>query len=163
MTIRMIAGVSQNGVIGITKGGVGVIPWSYPADLKRFKERTMNSTIIMGRTTWESIGRALPARSNIVISRTIVQNNKVLTCSSIGEALAGTREDVWLIGGEGIFREGMKYADEIDVTIIPKIVEDSSSVRFPWINPMEFRLASSTFGEDGMIHLLYARPVSITK
>ena len=82
----------------------------------------MGGAIIMGRKTWESIGRALPGRKNIIVSRTLdptpPKGTEVFL--DLPEALSEYSElDNWLIGGAGIYKEGMKHAQEIDITYVP--------------------------------------------
>lgn len=142
--IKMIVAVSENMVIG--KGNT--IPWSYPEDLKHFKKMTLNSTIIMGRNTFESLGsKPLPKRRNVVITRGYLLN--AITFTNLGIAieeaktpkfnvLTNTQEevssDIWLIGGKSIYEEGMRYADEIHITRIPEYIEGVDVVKFPEIH-----------------------------
>lgn len=147
--IRMIAAVSRNGVIGQDNK----LPFDYPEDLKFFRKMTAGSTVIMGRKTFESIGRALPKRRNIVISRNKVDAEGVETFSSLQAAYDDTKKfyalpdnmtqpyDVWLIGGSSIYRDGMQFANEIYLTLIPEIIEGENVVRFPWISPLEFKVS----------------------
>lgn len=153
--IKMIAAVSKNGVIGQDNK----IPWSYPEDMKFFRKMTAGGTVIMGRKTWESIGRLLPKRRNIVISRSKVEFEGLETFSSVEKAVisampamtssGGTvMPDVWLIGGSSIYREGLKYANEIYVTLIPDVVEGEGLIFFPWVNPVDYHYAELIHLED---------------
>ena len=153
--IKMIAAVSKNGVIG--KRSTNDLPWSkdkYLADMKWFRSSTANSTVIMGRSTFESMGsKPLPKRRNIIISRNKVNNVETYNSleKAIHEANTFTLEersqedfinpDVWLIGGSNIYREGMKYADEIFLTLIPEEVSGDDLVYFPFVNPNVFEIA----------------------
>jgi dihydrofolate reductase len=133
----MIAAVSFNGIIGID----GKIPWNYPADMKYFRECTKNSTIIMGRKTFEEISKALPKRRNIVISSRPVDAPDVETFSNIADAIFKYKDepaDIWFIGGASIYQAGMAYAEEIHLTLTPDVIEGENPVRFPWINPLDF-------------------------
>jgi len=143
--IKMIAAVSQNGYIGLD----GKLPWHYPEDMKLFASKTKNSTIIMGRKTFESIGsRPLPNRRNIVISRLanglgVLNHEGIEVFASVPEALdtCDNGKDVWIVGGERIYEAGMEFADEIHLTIVPNWIDVSygqEAARFPWINPLEF-------------------------
>ena len=147
MTIKMIAAVSFNGIIGID----GKIPWNYPADMRHFRECTKNSTIIMGRKTFEEISKALPNRRNIVISSKPIDAQGVETFSNIADAIfeandisaikpAHDLQDIWLIGGASIYEAGMAYAQEIHLTLTPDIVEGENLVKFPFINPRQFHI-----------------------
>lgn len=134
----IIVAVSPENVIGLD----GRIPWYYPSDLKRFKRLTTGTTIIMGRLTWESLGRALPNRRNIVISNTLPQLASALlgieVFRSIDEALAVSTGDVWFIGGAKVYEEAMKHVDVIDVTYVPDSVHNTTAIKFPAIDEMIF-------------------------
>lgn len=128
--VGMIVAVSPEGVIGLH----GKLPWHYPADLKRFKRLTMGATIIMGRLTYESIGKPLPGRRNLVVTRGAITG--VECFSSLPSALAAaTTEHSWLIGGAKIFDEGMTLADVLDVTYVPDSIQDPTAVKLPPIDP----------------------------
>jgi dihydrofolate reductase len=119
MRISLLVAASENNVIGKDNQ----LPWHISHDLKRFKLLTMGHHIIMGRKTHESIGKALPGRINVVITRN--QNYKAEGClvvHSVEEALMKSSEDneVFVIGGEEIFRETLPVADNIYYTCIHK-------------------------------------------
>jgi dihydrofolate reductase len=123
----MIASIwaqTHEGIIG--KGGR--IPWHYPGDFKRFKRVTSGGAVIMGRNTFESIGKPLPNRLNIVVSWTAALEG-VLVARSIEEALAlaSERKDVWFIGGSRVYTAAMEHVDVIDVTYVPDEIETSPS------------------------------------
>lgn len=140
MIVGMIAAVSRNGVIGKNNS----IPWNYPEDTRFFKVMTSTtkipSVVIMGRKTFESVGSIpLPKRRNIVITSKPI--DEVETYESVDQAMdkIGREEvDVWFIGGAGIYREGMKYAKVIYLTMIPESVEGNDVSCFPWIDPTQF-------------------------
>lgn len=165
--IGLIAAVSQNGVVGNANNE---IPWSYPEDLKYFKQQTLNSTIIMGRATYESMGsRPLSKRTNIVISSKEIEkkDNLCRSKSLYKSILASSMEpnsgkNTWLIGGTNIWREGMKYADTIQLTLIPEVIEGDNLTYFPWIDPKQFELSiitpmPSEFGESKLSIAIYNR------
>jgi len=129
VTIRIIVAVSPEGAIGLG----GRIPWRHPGDLKRFKKLTVHTTVIMGRNTWESLGRPLPDRRNVVVTSRPLEG--VETFPDLASALASARGDVWLIGGARIYEEGMRYAGELDVTYVPDRVPDPAAVKLPPIDP----------------------------
>ena len=129
--IGLIVAVSPEGVIGLH----GKIPWRHPGDMKRFKRLTTGATVIMGRKTWESIGKPLANRRNIVISHSVIDTRGVDTFSNIGDALATCEGDVWFIGGARIYEDAMKHADLIDVTYVPDRINDPEAVKFPAIDP----------------------------
>lgn len=134
--IGIIAAVSSNGVIGVN----GKIPWEYPEDLKYFRITTLNSTIVMGRHTFDSIGKPLPKRNNVVITSSKSDIPGVTIFKSISEFMDHRPDGpVWFVGGAKIYEEAMEYADQIHLTLIPTLVSDPNSVKFPWINPMKFK------------------------
>jgi dihydrofolate reductase len=132
MKISIIVAVSKNGVIG-SEGG---LPWHIPEDLKRFKKITQHHPVIMGRKTYESIGKILPQRENIIITRqkdyhiegaAIVHSfqDALELCQSMDT------EEVFVIGGESIYREALKHLDRIYLTRIHREYEGEST--FPEI------------------------------
>lgn len=129
--LGMIVAYSPRRVIGIGNR----IPWHYPADLKRFKALTQGSTVIMGRNTYESIGRPLPNRRNLVVTRGAIAG--VECVPSLGEALQRCEGPVWIIGGARLYEEGLARADFIDVTLVPDDPPPENAVCFPEI-PAEF-------------------------
>ncbi len=138
VTIGMIAAVTQNGVIGIENK----IPFDYKEDLKFFKHKTTGSTVIMGRKTFEGIGRPLPNRDNFVITSGTIEREGITTFTSLDDAIlhADKEKDIWLIGGSKIYEAGMVFADRIVLTITPDVEEREPAIRFPWINPSKFKL-----------------------
>src|SRR5262249_12367899 len=124
----IIVAVSPERVIGLR----GKIPWHYPGDLKRFKEVTMGATIVMGRRTFESIGRPLPGRRNVVVTSHPIA--AVECFPTLSAPLAAGDGPLWFIGGARIYEEAMAYADLIDVTFVPDRIDDPEAVRFPVID-----------------------------
>ena len=115
--ISLIVAHDKNRVIGYENK----MPWHLPGDLQYFKEVTMGKPIIMGRKTFESIGRPLPGRRNIVITRNKQYNSDgIETVSSLDEALMLTKndEEVMIIGGEQIFRLALPLANRLYITQI---------------------------------------------
>lgn len=123
--VSLIVAVANGGVIGANN----TIPWRLPEDMRYFKEKTMGKPIVMGRLTYESLGRPLPGRPNIVLSRTnpslpegvfhesgiaggiALAKSLILADSSLGN-------EVMIIGGAAIYREAMPYIDKMYVTEI---------------------------------------------
>lgn len=124
------------GIVAIAKnfaiGKDGKLPWHYSADLKFFKQTTLNHTVVMGFNTWESIGKPLPKRLNIVLSRkrNIESQPNVLLVRNREEVLALSKYlncDLFVIGGAETYKN---FADAIEkwiVTKIPEIVEDADA------------------------------------
>lgn len=115
--ISLIVAHDHNHVIGYENG----MPWHLPGDLQYFKQKTMGKPMIMGRKTFESIGRPLPGRRNIVVTRDVnYRADGIETATSIEEALAlaGDVPEIMIIGGEQIFRLSMELTDRIYITKI---------------------------------------------
>lgn len=131
MAIILIVAVAENGIIGAG----GKIPWHISDDLKRFKRLTMGHPIIMGRKTWESIGRPLPGRENIVVTRDPKYHADGATVvHSVRDALklAHSRghEDAFVIGGGEIYKEALPLADRIELTrVLASFAGDASFPR----------------------------------
>lgn len=124
MQIVLVVAMSENRVIGRDGG----LPWQISADLKHFKAVTMGSPIIMGRKTWDSIGRALPGRRNIVITRNAEFTlGDADTVTTIDAALALCRDDdaekAMIIGGGQIYAETIKIADVIELTEVHETID----------------------------------------
>ncbi len=128
-----IVAMSEDRIIGLNGG----LPWHYSADLKRFKRRTIDTTVIMGRRTWESIGcKPLPRRRNIVITGAEFTDADCFT--TIESALATCTPPIWFIGGAQLYAAVLPYCDIIDVTYVPDVVTDPDAVRFPEIDVGEW-------------------------
>ena len=115
MKIIIIVARSTGGVIGRNNE----LPWRLPSDLQHFKKHTMDSPIILGRKTWESLGRPLPNRRNIVISRSpTFTAESAETFDSLEKALAVCKnaEKVFIIGGANVYQQAMDLADEMLIT-----------------------------------------------
>ncbi|MDP9002925.1 MAG: dihydrofolate reductase [Myxococcota bacterium] len=131
----MIYAVSPQGVIGVG----GKIPWRYLGDWKRFKRVTMGSTVVMGRKTFESIGKPLPGRQNLVVTSHGIALPDIECVRTIEEALGhASADDVWFIGGARIYQDAMRYVDVIDVTYVPDYADGADVVRAPMIDEMVF-------------------------
>lgn len=130
--------MARNRVIG-NRGGM---PWHLPADLKHFKAVTSGHPIVMGRRTYESIGRPLPNRLNIVVSRSAPSVPVgVLVAASLNEAIDMADADrVMVIGGGQIYHEALKIADRMELTLIDAEVDGDT--RFPAWAAREWRLAA---------------------
>ena len=150
-----IVAMTRDRVIGVDGG----MPWHYGEDLKRFKRRTLGCAVIMGRVTWDAIGRKeLPGRRNIVISRSVVAG--VEHYGGIEPAMEACREqDLWVIGGEQIYRVAMEYLNLLDITWVPDVIERDDVARFPeidggcWTAESELALP----GNVGLTNIVYRR------
>jgi len=115
MKIVLVAAVGENGVIG----RAGQLPWRLKSDLAHFRALTIDRPVIMGRKTFQSIGRPLDRRTNIVVTRQAGWSaNGAVTASSLDDALdkAGNAADVMVIGGGEIYRAALTRADRIELT-----------------------------------------------
>ena len=124
--IKLIVAVSKNMVIGDSNKLI----WHLPADLKRFKEVTTGHPIVMGRKTFQSIGRPLPNRRNIIITRD--EDFEVEGCeivNSIEEALLLTNSDCFIIGGGEIYKQTIHLAEQIYMTVVDE--EFEGDTKFP--------------------------------
>ncbi|HLU00100.1 MAG TPA: dihydrofolate reductase [Burkholderiaceae bacterium] len=132
---QIVVAYARNRVIGRDNG----LPWRLPGDLAHFKRVTMGSPIIMGRKTWESLGRPLPGRLNVVISRNPnYQAEGATVCGSLEQAVSACRPAprVCIIGGEQLFRESLGSIDEIIATEIHADIEGDTF--FPELNAQEW-------------------------
>lgn len=138
--IRLIVAKSDNNVIGRNNQLI----WRLSNDLKHFKEITTGHPIIMGRKTFESIGRALPNRSNIVITRNRNFTVKdVITAHSLNEAIEiakNLNENIFIIGGGKIYEQAIDLADILEVTEVHEHFEGDAY--FPTIDPKTWRETS---------------------
>jgi len=126
--LGLIAAVASNGVIGAHGG----LPWRLPEDLRFFKLQTMGHPVIMGRRTWESIGRPLPGRRNIVVTRTAgLQAEGATVVDSLAAALAACagEKEAFVIGGAELYRAALPVAERLVLTEIHR--EFDGDVRFP--------------------------------
>jgi len=142
LSVVLVAAVGENGVIGRE----GQLPWRLKSDLQHFKMVTLNRPMIMGRKTFESIGRPLPGRTNIVLTRDLglVAPGCVLATSwdaAFGFAREDARrrqvDEVMIIGGSDVFAETLPFADRLEITRVH--ASPSGDVRFPPIDPAVWR------------------------
>ena len=137
MKLILIAALNKNRVIGRD----GKIPWHIPEDLQRFKKITSNHTVLMGRKTFESIGKPLPNRRSVVISRNKdLAIDSVEIFSTVVSALSAlhNEEKVFVIGGGEIFTQAIDLAQELQLTIVDN--DESGDVFFP---PYEYLIGKS--------------------
>ncbi len=146
MEIILIAAMAANRVIG--RGAE--IPWHIPGEQQRFKNTTMGHTLVMGRKTFESIGRPLPGRKTVVISRRPgYRAAGCLVAHSLDEALALCSADqrVFIAGGGEIYRQALPRADKLILTILDRTVE--GDIFFPEMVAEQFELAGEERVEGG--------------
>ena len=144
---------ASNGVIGRD----GQLPWRLPADLKRFKALTTGKPMVMGRKTFDSIGRALPGRRTIVITRQADwRHPDVETVHSLDDALglAGPEGEVFVAGGGEVYRLAMPFAHRLLITEVDQ--EPEGDVRFPEIDPTQWH-ETAREQRDGFAWVTYER------
>lgn len=130
--VTIIAAIAENNALGKNNQLI----WHLPADLKRFKKTTLNHVVIMGRKTFESLGKPLPNRTNIIITRD--KNYKAESCivvNSLTEALkvaAKEDENPFILGGAEIYKQAIPFTDRLDLTFVYHKFE--ADVFFPEID-----------------------------
>jgi dihydrofolate reductase len=133
--VIIIVAIADNGVIG----NQGTLPWHLPSDLRHFKETTFGFPIIMGRKTFEAIGKPLPGRDNIVLTRDpdrVIPGCLVVSSLPAALELCRAKEKAFIIGGGDIFRIALPVTDTIIVTALERPV--AGDVTFPPIEPEQF-------------------------
>ncbi len=146
--LSLVVAASSNNIIG--RGGE--LPWRLPADLAHFKRLTMGAAILMGRKTYDSIGRPLPGRKSIVLTRDVswrAIHDEVLVAESLDQAIAiaaqaevELKTQVFVIGGGEIYRLALPQANRIYLTRVHTTVVEGDAT-FPELDPAEWRLTSS--------------------
>jgi dihydrofolate reductase len=135
--LGMIAAVGKGGVIG----KAGQVPWRIPEDLKHFKATTLGHAIVMGRKTWDEVGKPLPGRTSVVVSRrALALPEGVIVAPDIETAIAAAHTidpSPWIIGGGEIYRLAMPFATHLSITWVDREVEGGEAF-FPKI-PADFR------------------------
>lgn len=124
--IAIVVAVARNGVIGRDGG----LPWHLPADLRRFRELTLGKPIVMGRATHESIGRPLPGRTNIVLTRDRAYRRDGIVVIHSPEEAIGAGEDAMIVGGAEVYRAFLPSTGRIHLTVVE--CEPDGATRFPF-------------------------------
>lgn len=144
--LALIVAVAKNGVIG--KGGQ--LPWRIPEDLRHFRRLTSGHAVIMGRRTWDEVGKPLPNRRNLVVTRTAgLELPGAEVFSSVEEAIARARETdpmPFVIGGAQIYREAMPLVTRVYLTEIDREVDGDT--RFPDFDRAAFDETERRVGEE---------------
>ncbi len=143
MIISLIAAMDNNHLIGRENG----LPWHLPADFAHFKQVTMGKPVVMGRKTYESIGRPLPGRLNIVISRSGFMADGITVVDSIEAALqaVGNVEEVMIIGGANLYNQMIQQASRMYLTHVNADCEGDAW--FPEINEDDWDVVSQQHHE----------------
>ncbi len=167
MKLAIIVAVAKNGVIGRNNQ----LPWHLPQDLKYFKKVTLGKPVIMGRKTYESIGKPLPGRTNIVVTRSKDWSaaDGVVVTNSFEQALSAAQKvleedplasnEVMVIGGAEIYRSALQFVDRIYLTRVA--LEPQGDAFFDALGELDWVLESNTAGDEvaSVSHefLVYAR------
>jgi dihydrofolate reductase len=156
MDINMIVAMTQNRVIGHN----GTLIWDMKEDMKVFREKTRGATVIMGKTTWDSLPeqfRPLPGRANIVLDWEKYELPGAIICNSIEESIAKAKElgkTTFCIGGASIYKAFLPYTNILHISWVKK--EHEGNVVFPEFNLDEWNEVESTEYEE-FIHKKYER------
>ena len=149
--VNIIVAKSLNNAIGKN----GIIPWKIKGEQKQFKNLTENNIVVMGRKTYEDIGHPLPNRQNVVISRTkLFEGENLETSASLTDAINKYKDkEIFVSGGERLFREAIPIADKMYITEVDTIVENADAF-FPTFDKNDFDV---TFIEEGGEEIKYRR------
>lgn len=134
MLLTAVVAIADNGVIGRAGG----LPWHLPADLRHFKAMTMGRPVLMGRRTFESIGKALPGRRNLVLTRGRIDVPGIETVTSVDEAIArvGDVPELAVIGGAQLWEETLPRIGRLYLTRVHADVDGDTF--FPPLDPIEW-------------------------
>jgi dihydrofolate reductase len=153
--LALIVAISKNYVIGNN----GTIPWKIKGEQKKFKELTTGKTVIMGKRSFEEIGKPLPNRKTILISNTIqYEDENCTTVGSLQEALKIVGNDeAFIAGGEMLYREALPLVDKMYITMIDQIIEGDTF--FPYFEEEDFCITSEERfdGDNPYTYLTYER------
>jgi dihydrofolate reductase len=147
VTVTILAAVARNGVIGAGGG----LPWHLPDDLRRFKELTLGHVLVMGRRTYESIGRPLPGRTTVVLTRQPdweAGSEDVVVATSVAQALTTASEiddEVFVVGGAEVYAETLPLADRLELTFVD--AEPDGDTTFPEVDWAGWREVARQPGE----------------
>jgi dihydrofolate reductase len=140
MTVSLIVATSTNSVIG----SIGKLPWHLPDDLRNFKRLTTGKPIVMGRKTHESIGRPLPDRHNVIITRDpdyVVGGCDVVSSPEAAMSLLHDAEEVMIIGGGEVYAAFLPLADRVYLTRVHAVID--GDVLFPELDEDEWAMLST--------------------
>ena len=142
MPVTIVAALARNGVIGVDGG----LPWLLPDDLRRFKELTLGHVLVMGRKTYESIGRPLPGRTTVVVTRDAEcdpGSDDVVVAPAVPEAIeaaAAIDDAVFVVGGAQVYAAALPLTDRLELTLVDD--EPEGDTTFPavaWDEWVELR------------------------
>jgi dihydrofolate reductase len=154
--VTIVAAVGRNGVIGVDGG----LPWHLPDDLRRFKEVTIGHVLVMGRKTYESIGRPLPGRTTVVVTRRPGWRpgvDGVLVAHSVADAVETARtvdDEVFVVGGAEVYAAALPLTDRLALTFVD--AEPEGDTFFPAVDWDDWRETARHSG-DGWAQVDYER------
>ncbi len=154
--ITILAAIARNGVIGVDGG----LPWHLPDELRLFKEATLGHVLVMGRRTYESVGRPLPGRTTVVVTRQAdwqADSEQVVRAGSVPDALEAAAlldDEVFVVGGAQIYAEALTLADRLALTFVD--AEPEGDTLFPDVDWSQWREIGRRPG-DGWTHVTYER------
>jgi dihydrofolate reductase len=156
VSVSVVAAIARNGVIGAGGG----LPWHLPDDLRLFKETTLGHVLVMGRRTYESIGRPLPGRTTVVVTRSAGWSpgwDEVVVAHDVEEALERGRaidEEVFVVGGGELYAAALPHADRLLLTFVD--LEPDGDTTFPDVDWDAWRETTREPG-DGWVRVTYER------
>lgn len=158
-SITLIAAMGKNRAIGMD----GRMPWHLPAELQHFKQATMGKTIVMGRKTWQSIGRPLPGRQNIVISRNtaFVAAGADVTASLTNAVGISQADEIMVIGGGQLYALALPLAQRMVLTLID--IEPEADTWFPDWDDKQWQQTHERYYRVGENNKLAYRIVELTR
>ncbi|MBC8737378.1 dihydrofolate reductase [Paraburkholderia sp. UCT31] len=150
--VVVIAAVAENGVIGKDN----TLPWRLPRDLKHFKDSTLGHAVLMGRKTYDSLGRPLPGRMNLVLSRRLVAEMPGLkSVRSLEDALESVKpgQKLFIAGGQALYEQFMPFADRLVITHVG--VAPEGDAFFPDIDLTKWRIDAERLAFENSITLTF--------
>ena len=156
MSVSIVAAVAGNGVIGADGG----LPWHLPDDLRLFKETTLGHVLVMGRRTYEAIGRPLPGRTTVVVTRSAdwsPGSDEVVVAHGVEEALARARaidDEVFVVGGGELYTAALPHVERLVITFVEQ--EPEGDTLFPEVDWDAWREIARDPG-DGWVRVTYER------
>ena len=135
--ISIIAALTSERVIGKDNK----LPWHISDDLRNFKSLTSGNTVVMGRKTFESIGRPLPNRNNVVVSSTLQPSEGIFVCRSLEDAIETSKnfgKEIFIIGGSNIYAQSLEFADRMYLSYVKKNYEGDTF--FPEFDESDWRV-----------------------
>jgi dihydrofolate reductase len=151
MTLDIIVAMTKDRVIGVNNR----LPWNIPEDLQHFRRTTEGNAIIMGRGTYESIGKPLLKRTNIVLSKTMEQCEGLYICTSLEEAITIGKEyneKTYIIGGASVYEKALPLVDSLIISMV--YGEYQGDTYFPEIDLSEWYVSSrKSYAEFSVQHL----------